>query len=40
MFSARPRSRSTLYYKPTSQMPFVRVPRHNVGFYLVGYSLD
>lgn len=40
MFRARPRSRTNLYHKSTSQMPFREVPRHSLGFYLVGYPLE
>lgn len=39
MFRAKPRARGTLFLKPTSQMQFRRIPRHNLGFYLTGYPL-
>jgi hypothetical protein len=40
MFRARPGSKTNLYHKSTSQMPFTRVRRHSLGFYFVGYSLE
>ena len=39
MFRAKPRAKSSLYFKPTSQMEFVKVPRHGLGFFLTGYRL-
>ena len=40
MFRAKPRTRANLYHKLTSQMPFLKLRRHSLGFYLLGYSLD
>ena len=40
MFRARPRTKSNVYLKLTSQMPFMPIERHGLGFYLKGQPLD
>jgi hypothetical protein len=39
MFRAQPKSKGNLYYKLTSEMPFQKVKRHRLGFFLLGHPL-
>jgi hypothetical protein len=39
MFRAKPTSKGNLYYKLTSQMPFQKVKRHRLSFFLSGHPL-
>ncbi|MCP3980298.1 MAG: carboxypeptidase-like regulatory domain-containing protein [bacterium] len=40
MFRAKPRTKSNVYLKMTSQMPFTPIERHGLGFFLKGHPLD
>lgn len=40
MFRAKPRATGGVYLKGTSQMEFIKIPKHTLSFYLMGQRLS